>query len=53
MNYLEVTIYREPHSLKYFRYVPDSLKQSWNSLASLLPEGTKGRSFRNMRKRNS
>jgi asparagine synthase (glutamine-hydrolysing) len=38
-------IYREPYSLKYFRYLPGGLKKSWNSLATLLPEGTKGRSF--------
>lgn len=39
------TIYREPLSLKMFDYLPLSLRRSLGSMASVLPEGMKGRSF--------
>lgn len=38
-------IYREPHSLRYFKSMPSFMKSSLGGLASLLPEGTKGKSF--------
>ncbi|PWK06292.1 asparagine synthase (glutamine-hydrolyzing) [Tumebacillus permanentifrigoris] len=39
------TIYREPLSLKMFDYLPLSVRRSLGSMASMLPEGLKGRSF--------
>ncbi|WP_338785843.1 asparagine synthase (glutamine-hydrolyzing) [Metabacillus sp. FJAT-53654] len=38
-------IYQEPHALKYFNYFPRSMRKSWNVMASMLPEGTKGKSY--------
>ncbi len=39
------TIYHEPNSLKMFDYVPGFLKKALKSGASLIPEGTRGKSF--------
>ncbi|MBU8909271.1 asparagine synthase-related protein, partial [Desertibacillus haloalkaliphilus] len=38
-------IYREPHSLACFQYVPTVLKKKLRKLAAVLPEGMKGKSF--------
>lgn len=38
-------IYREPLSLKSFSYIPGPVKQLIKSASSILPEGTKGKSF--------
>ncbi|KAA0549514.1 asparagine synthase (glutamine-hydrolyzing) [Bacillus sp. BGMRC 2118] len=38
-------IYREPESLRYFKYFPDIVKSKWNGFARLLPDGIKGKSF--------
>lgn len=39
------TIYREPKALKFFEYLPDKLLQAINRLATVLPEGMRGKSF--------
>jgi len=39
------TIYREPMSLKMFDYLPMSMRRTLGSVASMFPEGMKGRSF--------
>ncbi|WP_404987490.1 asparagine synthase (glutamine-hydrolyzing) [Clostridium culturomicium] len=39
------TIYHEPNSLKMFDYVPGFMKKALKSGASLVPQGTKGKSF--------
>ncbi|WP_026676692.1 asparagine synthase (glutamine-hydrolyzing) [Fictibacillus gelatini] len=38
-------IYNEPHSLRYFKNMPDGLKKGLASLAKIMPEGMKGKSF--------
>ncbi len=38
-------IYREPHSLRFFTYLPKPMKHILRVLARLLPEGMKGKSF--------
>lgn len=38
-------IYREPQSLKIFRYLPNSIKRVLNKLNHILPDGIKGKSF--------
>ncbi|KGX92002.1 asparagine synthase [Pontibacillus halophilus JSM 076056 = DSM 19796] len=38
-------IYREPESLKMFDSMPNGLKKSLNKMATLIPEGVKGKSF--------
>ncbi|MFJ5625540.1 asparagine synthase (glutamine-hydrolyzing) [Peribacillus loiseleuriae] len=38
-------IYREPHSLSVFSYIPSPLKHALKALSSALPEGVKGKSF--------
>ncbi|MFY9482113.1 MAG: asparagine synthase (glutamine-hydrolyzing) [Tissierellaceae bacterium] len=38
-------IYREPHSLRMFSYLPKPLKMILMTLARQLPEGVKGKSF--------
>ncbi|WP_440896620.1 asparagine synthase (glutamine-hydrolyzing) [Amphibacillus sp. Q70] len=39
------TIYREPKALKFFEYLPDKLLQAINKLATIFPEGMRGKSF--------
>ncbi len=39
------TIYHEPNSLKMFNYMPSMVKKILKSGASLIPEGTRGKSF--------
>ncbi|PJN87258.1 asparagine synthase (glutamine-hydrolyzing) [Bacillus sp. mrc49] len=38
-------IYREPHSLRMFSYIPTPLNHVLKTLSSVLPEGVKGKSF--------
>jgi asparagine synthase (glutamine-hydrolysing) len=38
-------IYREPEALKMFSHLPNVLKQSLKTIAQILPEGVKGKSF--------
>lgn len=38
-------IYKEPHSLKYFKHFPSGMKKGWLALASKLPDGAKGKSY--------
>ncbi|HHY73495.1 MAG TPA: asparagine synthase (glutamine-hydrolyzing) [Bacillus bacterium] len=38
-------IYREPHSLRMFRYIPKSIKHLLKILSHSLPDGVKGKSF--------
>ncbi|AOH54421.1 asparagine synthase (glutamine-hydrolyzing) [Peribacillus muralis] len=38
-------IYREPHSLRMFSYIPSPLNNVLKTLSSILPEGVKGKSF--------
>ncbi|OEH85940.1 asparagine synthase (glutamine-hydrolyzing) [Desulfuribacillus stibiiarsenatis] len=38
-------IYHEPESLKLFQYIPPSVKSTLAEVASMLPDGTKGKSF--------
>ncbi|WP_017728065.1 asparagine synthase (glutamine-hydrolyzing) [Halalkalibacterium ligniniphilum] len=38
-------IYREPHSLRLFNYIPDPVKYLLQRLSRILPEGIKGKSF--------
>lgn len=38
-------IYREPHSLQMFNYVPDPMKGLLKTLSSVLPDGFKGKNF--------
>lgn len=38
-------IYREPHALKYFRYLPPFLKKECKAFARRLPDGVRGKSF--------
>lgn len=38
-------IYREPQSLKIFSYMPKTMKNVLLSIANILPEGVKGKSF--------
>ncbi|KMY51424.1 asparagine synthase (glutamine-hydrolyzing) [Peribacillus loiseleuriae] len=38
-------IYREPHSLSVFSYIPSPLKHVLKAFSSALPEGVKGKSF--------
>ncbi|RKQ33462.1 asparagine synthase (glutamine-hydrolyzing) [Oceanobacillus halophilus] len=38
-------IYREPHSLRLFQYIPDKMNRALYYLAKLLPNGVKGKSF--------
>jgi asparagine synthase (glutamine-hydrolysing) len=39
------TIYHEPNSLKVFDYIPSVVKKVLKGSASLIPEGTRGKSF--------
>lgn len=38
-------IYREPHSLRLFRYMPESMRKMAGQIAGLMPYGMKGKSF--------
>ncbi|MGM8211535.1 asparagine synthase (glutamine-hydrolyzing) [Virgibacillus sp. W0430] len=38
-------IYREPHALKLFNYIPDGIHKALRNLAAILPEGVKGKGF--------
>lgn len=38
-------IYREPGALKIFSYMPNMFKRSLKSIARIIPEGVKGKSF--------
>ncbi|MGO4886548.1 asparagine synthase (glutamine-hydrolyzing) [Anaerobacillus sp. MEB173] len=38
-------IYREPESLKWFKYLPEGSKNMLQSIASMLPKGVRGKSF--------
>ncbi|WNS74671.1 asparagine synthase (glutamine-hydrolyzing) [Bacillus sp. DTU_2020_1000418_1_SI_GHA_SEK_038] len=38
-------IYREPHSLRLFQYIPNFIKRVLRTLAFFLPEGIRGKSF--------
>jgi asparagine synthase (glutamine-hydrolysing) len=38
-------IYREPQSLAFFQHVPSNLRKNVRRLATILPEGMKGKSF--------
>lgn len=38
-------IYREPHSLRLFNYIPNPVKHILKILSRILPEGLKGKSF--------
>lgn len=41
----DYNIYREPHSLKMFKYIPRSVKLLLKIFSNVLPEGVKGKSF--------
>lgn len=38
-------IYRDPHSLRMFSYLPAPLNKVLKALSSVLPEGVRGKSF--------
>ncbi|OMP68304.1 asparagine synthase (glutamine-hydrolyzing) [Domibacillus epiphyticus] len=38
-------IYREPHSLRMFNYIPDPIKALLKTLSRILPDGFKGKNF--------
>lgn len=38
-------IYREPHSLRMFNYIPDPVKHVLKVLSRILPDGVKGKNF--------
>ncbi|MGX1373315.1 asparagine synthase (glutamine-hydrolyzing) [Priestia megaterium] len=38
-------IYREPHSLRFFKYIPSGLHETLNQISNIIPQGIKGKSL--------